>query len=94
MKAVKVLGKNKKHKIFLYTLSTCGWCNQLKKFLKDKDIEYEYTDINLAEEEDKVKIRRDLQRRGGNLNYPTIIIDDKILIEGFLKDKLMEALEI
>ncbi|MFH0897270.1 MAG: glutaredoxin family protein [Candidatus Bathyarchaeota archaeon] len=94
MKTVKVPGKNKKHQVSLYTLSTCGWCKQLKTFLKDKDIEYEYTDIDLSDEEDRFKIRRDIQERGGSLNYPTIIIDDKILIEGFVKDKLMVALEI
>ena len=94
MKVVKIPGKNKKHKVSLYTLSTCAWCKQLKKFLKDKDVEYEYTDIDLSEEEDKVKIRSDIQKRGGSLNYPTIIIDDKILITGFVKDKLEEALGI
>lgn len=94
MKVVKVPGKNKKHKVVLYTLSTCAWCKALKQFLKDKGVEYEYTDIDLCEEEDKVKIRSDIQKRGGSLNYPTTIIDDQILITGFVKDKLQEALWI
>ena len=94
MKVVKVLGKNKKHKVFIYAISTCAWCNLAKNFLNENDVEYEYVDVDLCNEEDKGKIRRDIQSRGGSLSYPTIIIDDKILITGFRKDKIMEALGI
>jgi len=94
MKVVKVLGKNKKHRVFMYAISTCAWCNLTKKFFRDNSIEYEYVDIDLCNEEDKGKIRRDIQSRGGSLSYPTIILDDKILITGFRKDKIMEALGI
>jgi glutaredoxin len=65
-----------------------------KKFLKDSNIEYAYVDVDLCEEEDKEKIRREIIDRGGDLSYPTIIIDNKTLITGFRKDKLTEALEI
>jgi len=65
-----------------------------KQFLKDNGIEYEYIDVDLCRDEDREKIREDIQNRGGSLSYPTVIIDDKILITGFRKDKLKEALEI
>lgn len=92
MKVVKVSGKNKEHKVSMYTISTCAWCNLAKNFLKDKGFEYEYVDVDLCNEEEKGKIRRDIQRRGGKPSYPTIIIDNKNLITGFHKDKIMEAL--
>jgi glutaredoxin-like protein NrdH len=94
MKLVNVSGKNNKHKVLIYAISTCAWCKLTKKFLKDSDIEYEYVDVDLCEEEDKEKIRQDILDRGGSLSYPTVIIDNKILITGFRKDKLTEALEI
>jgi glutaredoxin len=65
-----------------------------KQFLKDNDVEYEYIDVDLCDEKDKVKIRQHIQSKGGNLSYPTIIINDNILITGFRKDKLKEALGI
>jgi glutaredoxin len=65
-----------------------------KQFLKDNGIEFEYVNVDLCDEEDKVKIRQHIQSKGGNLSYPTIIIDDNILITGFRKDKLKEALGI
>ena len=94
MKVVKVSGKNNKHKVFLYALSTCAWCKLAKKFLKENEIEYEYVDVDLCEDEDKEKIKKDILDKGGDLSYPTIIVDGKIVITGFRKDKLKEALEI
>jgi glutaredoxin-like protein NrdH len=94
MNLSKVPGKNNKHKVVLYALSTCGWCRTTKQFLKDNDVEYEFVDVDLAEDEDKQKIRRHIQSKGGDLSYPSTIVDDKILITGFRKDKLKEALEI
>jgi len=94
MKLVKVPGKNKKHKVLMYALSTCAWCKMQKQFLKDSSVEYEYVDVDLCNEKDREKIRGDILKRGGEFNYPTLIIDDKNLISGFRKDKIMKALEI
>ncbi|MDI6691168.1 MAG: glutaredoxin family protein [Candidatus Bathyarchaeota archaeon] len=93
MNIVKVPGKNKSHKVLVYALSTCAGCKLTKQFLKENGIEYEYVDVGLNSYEDKEKIRKDILGRGGSLSYPAII-DDKILINGFRKDKLKEILEI
>jgi glutaredoxin len=94
MDVVKVPGENSKRKVFMYALSTCAWCKRAKQFLKENKVEYEYVDVDLCGTEDKEKVRKEILSRGGSLNYPTIIIDDKILITGFRKDKLKEALEL
>jgi glutaredoxin-like protein NrdH len=94
MKFSNVSGKKSQHKVVLYALSTCAWCKMTKQFLKDNNIEYKYVDVDLCEEEDKQKIRQHIQSKGGPLSYPTIIIDDKVLITGLRKDKLKEALGI
>lgn len=92
VKTIKVPGKNRKHKVLLYTLSTCGWCKLAKKFCRDNEIEYEYIDIDLCTQEDREKVRQDVLRRGGRITYPTVIIDDEILISGFHKDIMTEVL--
>jgi glutaredoxin-like protein NrdH len=94
MNFVKIPGKNKKHKVLLYALSTCAWCKQTKKFLKDNGIEYDYVDVDFCDEEDKGKVSKDILSKGGRLSYPAIIIDNKILINGFHVDRIKEALEI
>jgi len=94
MDFVKVSGKNKRHRVLMYAISTCAWCKLAKNFLKDNGIEYEYVDVDLCDEEDREKVRSDILKRSGSLSYPAIIIDDKILINGFHKEKIKEALEI
>jgi glutaredoxin len=94
MNSVKVSGKNNKHKVMMYTISTCAWCRQAKDFLKSNEVEYEYVDVDLSSREDSEKIRKDILNRKGSLSYPTIIIDEKILINGFRKDDIKKVLAI
>lgn len=94
MQTVKVQGKNKKHRVLLYALSTCGWCKKGKRLLRDNFIEFEYVDVDLCSDEEYEKIREDIHNRGGRFSFPTIIIDDKILITGFKENQIRETLEI
>ena len=94
MRAIKVPGKNNKHRVLMYAISTCAWCKRAKKFLTNNNIEYEYVDIDLCSKEEREKIRSNILSRRGRLSYPTIIVDDRILINGFQEEKIREALEI
>ena len=90
----KVTGKKNTHKVLVYALSTCVWCKMTKQFLQDNEIGYEYIDVDMCEPDEKEEIRKQITSKGGPLSYPTIIVDDNILITGFRKDKLKEALGI
>lgn len=94
MKVVKVTGKNHKHRVFLYALSTCAWCKLTKRFLSDNNVEYEYVDVDLADDDDRKKIRADIEKRGAEPTYPLIIVDDKKVITGFVKNQIAEALNL
>jgi len=94
MSVIKVPGQNNSHRVLMYAISTCGWCRQAKRFLTNNNIEYEYVDIDLCSKEEREKIRRDILSRGGRLTYPTIIVDDRILITGLQEDKIREVLQI
>ncbi len=94
MQFSKVSGSKNHHKVVLYALSTCVWCRMTKQFLKDNNIEFEYVDVDLLEEEEKQKIRDEIVSKGGPLSYPTTIVDDKTVVTGFRKDLLKEALGI
>ncbi len=94
MNVVKVDGKNRKHKVFLYALSTCAWCKMTKRFLSDSSIEYEYVDVDLCDDDDRRRIREDFRKIGAEPSYPVIIVDDKKVINGFVKDRIKEVLEI
>lgn len=92
METKKVPGRNKNHKVLMYALSTCGWCKRMKQFLAESSVEYEYVDVDLCTREERDEIRNDILNRGGRLSYPTIIIDDNVLITGFQIGRVKEVL--
>jgi glutaredoxin len=94
MTIVKVSGNNRKHKVLVYALSSCGWCKLTKKFLKENDIAFEYIDVDLISIEEVRKIKQDILNRGEIISYPKIIVDDEIMISGFQEEKLRRILEI
>lgn len=94
MKRVEVSGENDKHTVLMYAISTCGWCKRAKRFLKDNKIRYEYVDVDLCNSQDRERIGEDIVKRGGEMIYPTLIVDNKILITGYKEDKIREVLEI
>jgi glutaredoxin-like protein NrdH len=94
MQFSKVAGKKNNHKVTVYALSTCVWCRMTKQYLKDNDVEYEYVDVDLLDEGEKSKVHQTILDKGGNLSYPTTIIDDKTVITGYRKDQLKEVLGV
>ena len=94
MNFVKVPGKNRGHRVLLYALSTCAHCKVAEQFFREADVEFEYVDVDLCTEEEKDKIRKEIQAKGGPLNYPTTIVDDKVAVTGFRKDLLKKELEL
>ena len=94
MEIIKVSGKNNEHKVLLYTLSTCAWCKMTKQFLKENGVEFAYVDVDQCNKVARGPVHNDIKNRGGELTYPTLIVDNETLIKGFLKDKIKKALEI
>jgi len=92
MNPVKVDGKNKKPKFFLYTLSTCGWCKKTKEFLKDNEMAYEYVDVDKITKDEQKEVIAELKKRDAPLAFPVIIVDDRQVISGFKKQAIEEAL--
>jgi glutaredoxin-like protein NrdH len=92
MQFSKVSGKKNDHKVSVYALSTCVWCKLTKQYLNENNVEYEFVDVDLLDDEDKDKVHQTVLSKGGALSYPTTIVDDKIVITGFRKDKLKEVL--
>ncbi len=91
MENVKVEGSNKDQKVFLYTLSTCGWCKKTKEFLKNNDIEYEYIDVDKCSREEQREIIQELREKKIPAAFPIIMIDDKN-ISGFKEKQLSKEL--
>jgi glutaredoxin-like protein NrdH len=81
----------KKGKIMLYALSTCGWCRKTKELLNELDVEYEYIYVDLLEYEDKDTAMDQVKKWNPKRSFPTLVIDDKCIV-GFKEDGIREAL--
>jgi glutaredoxin len=75
----------------IYTLSTCSHCKATKKFLNDCAVEYEFTDVDLLEGEERRAILEDVKKWNPRCSFPTIIIGDKVIV-GHREDEIREAL--
>jgi glutaredoxin-like protein NrdH len=89
-----VPGSKKKGKIFIYALSTCGWCKKAKQMLKDCGVEYYYVDVDLVEgTQDKRKVVEEIKKWNPSKSFPTIVIDDKECIVGFDEPRIKKVIE-
>ena len=93
IRCTKVNGNNCRHHVRIYTLSTCGWCKKLKSLLKALEVEYEYVDVDLATGEQKELIREKVREVNPSISFPTMVVDDEVVIVGFQEDWVREVLE-
>jgi len=75
----------------MYTISTCSHCKATKKFMDDCKVQYEFTDVDLLEGEERKAILEDVRRLNPRCSFPTIIIGDTVIV-GYQEDKIREAL--
>ncbi len=76
----------------VYSLSTCPWCKKVKKYLDDKNVEYEFVDVDLAQGEDQKKALEEVEKLTGKKSFPVTVINDEV-IHGYKEDKIDEALK-
>ncbi|MFH2112095.1 MAG: glutaredoxin family protein [Candidatus Bathyarchaeota archaeon] len=94
MNFTKVDGGNKEHSVRIIALSTCGWCRQLKKFLQEQGIAYEYVDVDLCSRDEKREITMFLKEHNLPLTFPLTIVDESTFISGYRPEEFSKALEL
>lgn len=72
--------------VSIYSTPTCPYCQQVKDYLKQKNIEF--TDYNVAID---IDARRKMVEKSGQLGVPVIQVDDQIVV-GFNRRKLDQLL--
>ena len=92
MKKMHVQGKDRGD-IFLYTLSTCGWCGKMKNWLKKRGLAYSYVDVDLEPPEDKEAAIAELRSWNSRCSFPTVVVNGRDCIVGFKPEKLEELLK-
>ena len=77
--------------IKVFSLSTCSHCRATKKFLGECNVQYEFTDVDLLQGEERAAILEDVKKLNPRCSFPTIIIGEKVII-GYKEDQIKEAL--
>jgi glutaredoxin-like protein NrdH len=93
MNVKHVDGKNK-GKVFVYALSTCGWCRKTKAFLNENGVEYSYVDVDLEAGAERDKVLDEVRKWNPSCSFPTIVLNDATCLVGFQLDKMKEALKL
>lgn len=80
-------------KVKMYTLSTCSHCKAAKKFMQEHQINFEFTDVDLLQGEERQKILEEVVKYNPDRSFPTILIGEKVIV-GFRENAIKEALGI
>mgnify|MGYP002077580804 CR=1 FL=1 len=75
-------------KVIVFSTPTCTFCNQAKRYFKEKNIKF--TDVDVSKDQSAA---RDMMRRTGQMGVPVILINNKPVI-GFDRNKINQMLNI
>jgi glutaredoxin len=75
----------------MFTLSTCGHCKAAKQFMKELGVEYDYTDVDLLQGEERKKAISEVRNMNQRLSFPTIVIGETVIV-GNNQDEIRKAL--
>ena len=92
MTVVHIPGR-KSRKIILYALSTCGWCQKTRKLLDDLGVEYDYEYVDQLQGDEKDKVVREVTEWNPSCSFPTLVLDNKQCIVGYIEDEIREAVQ-
>ena len=77
----------------LYSLSTCTFCQAIKKMLTDLQIEHEAVDADMLVEDERTALVDELRQINPSCSFPTVRVDDTVII-GFKVQEIKEAVGV
>ncbi len=75
-------------KVVMFSTPTCSFCNQAKRYLREKNIRF--TEVDVSRD---FNAARDLQRMTGQTGVPVILINNRPIV-GFDKPRINQMLNI
>ncbi len=77
----------------LYSLSTCSHCRATKRLLDECTVQYEFTDVDLLDGDERATLLEDIRKLNPRCSFPTIIIDQTVIV-GYREAEIKNALGI
>ena len=75
----------------MFSLSTCSHCKATKRLLDECNVQYEFTDVDRLQGEERAAVLEDVKNLNPKCSFPTIKIGDKVII-GYKEKEIKEAL--
>jgi glutaredoxin-like protein NrdH len=79
--------------VFLYALSTCGWCRKTKDFLNEHEVEFEFVDVDLLSRRERHAAQADVLELSGGRLFPVVVVGETVVV-GYNPKRLAELLEL
>jgi glutaredoxin-like protein NrdH len=81
-----------KKKVRLYALSTCPTCKKVKKFLDEKNIQYEMIEVDLLDSGEQWLMTKEVKKYNPAATYPTLVVEE--VFTGFDEEAIKGILGI
>ncbi len=65
--------------VIIYAMSTCPWCKKAKNYFAERNVEFECTEYDLADEETQAKIKREMDAEG-TTSFPFVRIGSEVVV--------------
>ena len=78
--------------VWLYSLSTCSICKDVKKLLQKKQIEFKTIDVDRLEKSEQTEMLEILKAYNPKLSFPTLLIGEEVIV-GYKKEKIAQAIK-
>jgi len=80
--------KNKQKRVIVFSTPTCTYCNQAKRYLRERGVRFRDVDVSKD-----AQAARDLVRRSGQQGVPVLDIGGRIIV-GFNRPEIDKLLEL
>lgn len=80
-------------KIILYSLSTCVFCQAIKKMFEDLGIPFQCIQADELSENDKKMAIKELRKVNPKCSFPTVVIDNEVIV-GYKVQEIKETIGI
>ena len=76
----------------IFTMSTCAWCDKMKRLLSVNGVKYRYIDMDLVDEEERERTVQYLNSLYPKWGFPCLVYVNKVLIVGYQEEEIRSTL--
>ena len=81
-----VPGSDRRHRVLVLALSTCGFCRRGQDFLEKHQVAYQYIHLDSLDPEVKAQVKAEYKEKFGvSVSYPALVVDGTQQTIGYIK---------